>query len=42
MSIEKEYEDKSVNELGIPDETAQRFRENSDCQNAYADGHSFF
>ena len=33
--IEKEYEDRSVNELGIPGETAQRFRGNSDCQNAY-------
>ena len=35
MVIEKEYEDRSVNELGIPGETAQRFRGNSDCQNAY-------
>ena len=35
MIIEKEYEDRSVNELGIPGETAQRFRGNSDCQNAY-------
>lgn len=33
--IEKEYEDKSRNEHGIPGETAQRFRETSDCEKAY-------
>jgi len=33
--IEAEYEDEDINELGISGETAQRFRENSDCQKAY-------
>ena len=35
LLIEAEYEDEDINELGISGETAQRFRENSDCQKAY-------